>query len=259
MKFTSLLATSALVASFATAPTLSTAATATLNDAQKTEIQKVVHDYLLANPEVLLEVSQALQQKQQNDMQAQAHSIIMKNAPALFADGMTVIGNPKGNTTLVEFFDYQCIHCKKMAPVIAQLVKDNSNLRVVYKEFPIFGESSDLASKAALAAAMQGKYLAMHEALLKQDKRLNPELINEAAQSIGLDMTKFKTDIGSKKVSDALQANRTLAEQLHLMGTPAFIVAATPNGNFKKDSNPAFIPGAASAETLQDLIKKANS
>ena len=231
----------------------------TLSDAQKVEMHKVIHDYLVNNPEVLLEVSQALQQKQQQNAQKQAQSAILENAPQLFSDKMTTIGNAKGNVTLVEFFDYQCIHCKKMAPVISELIKKDSNLRVIYKEFPIFGESSDKASRAALAAGMQNKYQAMHEALINQEKRLDDDIINAAAKSIGLNMAKFKTDMESKTVTEALDANRKLAEKLHLMGTPAFIVAYTPEGKLKEGSQPDFIPGAATAEALKDLIKKAST
>src|SRR5471030_1484430 len=97
--------------------------TNTMQEPQKKEIEKVIHDYLISNPEVLLEASQALQQKQQQNMQQQAQSAIEENAAQLFTGKMTTIGNPKGNVTLVEFFDYQCIHCKKMSPVIANLVK----------------------------------------------------------------------------------------------------------------------------------------
>jgi protein-disulfide isomerase len=235
------------------------AANTPMTEEQKQEIQKVVHEYLINNPEVLMEVSQALQMKQQKTMQEQAQSSIQKKADKLFTDNMTIVGNPSGNVTLVEFFDYQCIHCKKMAPVISELIKKDSNLRVVYKEFPIFGESSDKASRAALAASMQGKYLAMHDALINQDKKLNDQMIDDAARSIGLDMNKFKADMNSQAVTEALDANRQLAEDLHLMGTPAFIVAATPKGKYKDGTKPAFIPGAASAATLQDLIKKASS
>nr|WP_302473942.1 DsbA family protein [Legionella sp. PL877] len=234
-------------------------ASAAMSEAQKKEIEKVIHNYLVNNPEVLLEASQALQQKQQQVMQQQAQVAIKENANQLFDDSLTVVGNPKGSVTLVEFFDYQCIHCKKMAPVISELVKKDSNLRVVYKEFPIFGKSSDIASRAALAAAMQGKYQAMHEALIKQDKRLNEQLVMDVAKSVGVDMTKLKTDMDSKTVTDALNANRELAEKLHLMGTPAFIVAATANGKLKEGASPSFIPGAASEQVLQELIKKASS
>lgn len=254
MKIKSFVIAGALTA--ALTPTLSFAADQ-MSAEQKKEIEKVVHDYLVNNPEVLVEVSQSLQNKQQKDMQDQAKSAIQKHANQLFSGKLTQMGNPNGSVTLVEFFDYQCVHCKKMAPVISELVKKDKNLRVIYKEFPIFGKSSDLASRAALAAAMQGKYKAMHEALLKQDKRLDENLINQIAKSIGLDMTKLKKDMDSKEVGDLLAQNRTLAENLRLMGTPAFIIGATPNGQFKQGSETSFIPGAASEEALQSLIKQA--
>lgn len=229
------------------------------NSDQKKEMEKVIHDYLVNNPEVLLEASQALQQKQQQAMQEQAQGAIKENANQLFSDNLTVMGNPKGGVTLVEFFDYQCIHCKKMAPALNNLIKKDKNLRIVYKEFPIFGKSSDTASRVALAAAMQGKYQAMHDALIQQDKRLTDQVVMDLAKSVGLDMTKLKTDMQSKTVTDALEANRQLAEKLHLMGTPAFVVGSTPNGQLKANTTPAFIPGAASEEALQDLINKASS
>ena len=259
MKFTNLLTVGALTASLIS-PALMAAEENTASampDAQKKEIEKVVHDYLVANPEVLLEASQALQQKQQQNMQQQAQSAIKENTDQLFAGKTTVLGNPKGNVTIVEFFDYQCIHCKKMSPVIEALIKKDSDLRVIYKEFPIFGKSSELASKAALAAGMQGKYQVMHHALINAGKELNEEKIMEAAKQAGLDMKKFKQDMDSKEVAAELEANRALAEKLHLMGTPAFIVASTPNGQFKVGTEPSFIPGAASEESLQELIKKA--
>ncbi|MCW8397823.1 DsbA family protein [Legionella sp. PATHC035] len=259
MKFTNLLTVGALTASLVSPAIMAadTNNTTPMSDAQKKEIEKVVHDYLVANPEVLLEASQALQQKQQQNMQQQAQSAIKENTDQLFLGKTTIVGNPKGNVTIVEFFDYQCIHCKKMSPIIDSLIKKDSDLRVVYKEFPIFGKSSELASRAALAAGMQGKYQEMHNALIGIDKRLNDQIVMATAKSLGLDMKKLKTDMQSKEVTAILDANRELAEKLHLMGTPAFIIASTPNGQFKTGSEPSFIPGAASEESLQELIKKA--
>ncbi|MCA0402983.1 MAG: DsbA family protein [Proteobacteria bacterium] len=255
MKLTHLLMASTLALA---APLAIAADAAPMSDVQKQQIEKIMHDYLLNNPEVLLEASQALQQKQQQTMQKQAEAAILQNANQLFT-GSAVAGNPKAPVTIVEFFDYQCIHCKKMAPVISELLKKNGNVKVVYKEFPIFGKSSELASKAALAAAMQGKYLALHEALIKQDGRLNEQMIMDAAKNAGLNVEKLKADMESKTVADELEANRKLAENLHLMGTPAFIVAATTDSKLKAGTTPTFIPGAASAETLNDLVKKANT
>lgn len=224
---------------------------------QKQDIEKIVHDYLVTNPEVLLEASQVLQQKQQKNLQDQAKAAISENAKDLFEGKLTTVGNPKGRVTIVEFFDYQCIHCKKMAPTLATLMKKDSDLRVIYKEFPIFGKSSEMASRAALAAGMQGKYQAMHEALMKIEKRLDEKTVMDTAKSIGLDLKKLKKDMDSTQVSEILENNRLIAEKLHLMGTPAFIVGATPNGQFKQGSEPSFVPGEANQDTLQELIKKA--
>lgn len=230
-----------------------------MNAQQKKAIETIVHDYLVSNPEVLIEASQALQKKQQNTMQAQAQSAIIENAQTLFAGNSTTVGNPKGDVTVVEFFDYQCIHCKKMAPVMSELVDNNKNLRVVYVEFPIFGKSSEIASRAALAAAMQNKYTPFQKALLKQDKKLTKGSILKIAKSVGLDMKQLEKDMQSDNISKILQDNRKLAEAMRLMGTPAFVIASTPNGKFKEGSDPTFIPGAASKESLKELIKKASS
>ena len=254
MKLTSVLTAGALLAGLT--PSL-VMADVSMSPEQQKEIQKIVHDYLVSNPEVLLEASQALQQKQQQTLQKEAKTAIGQNVGSLLGDTLAVAGNPKGNVTLIEFFDYQCIHCKKMKPIVAELIKKNPDLRVVFKEFPIFGKSSETASRVALAAAMQGKYLALQEAILNIDKHLDDESVMAAAKSAGVNMEKLKTDMNSKAVTDVLEANRQLAEKMHLMGTPAFIVLATPAGQFKANSEPAFIPGAASSEALQDLVSKA--
>lgn len=235
------------------------AANAPLSADQKKQFEQVVHDYLVRNPEVLVEASQVLQQKQQQAQQEQAKSAVGQNANELFVGNLSVAGNPNGNVTLVEFFDYQCIHCKEMRVIVDNLLKADKNLRVIFKEFPIFGKTSELASRAAMAAAMQGKYVEMHQALLKIDKHLDEALIMDAAKSVGLDVKKLKVDMDSKAITEALSANRKLAEKIHLMGTPAFIVASTPGGKFKAGTTPGFIPGAATEKAIQDLITKAAS
>lgn len=256
MKLTSLLTVGALMTAVVSPMVMADNVTVPASD-QKKAIEQIVHDYLVNNPEVLLEASQALQQKQQQNMQKEAKSAILQNANALLGETLAVAGNPKGNVTLVEFFDYQCIHCKKMKPVISELIKKDANLRVVYKEFPIFGKSSETASKVALAAAMQGKYMQLQEALLKIEKHLDDDAVMQAAKDAGLNMTKLKTDMDSKAVTDVLAANRQLAEKMHLMGTPAFVVLSTPGGVFNADSEPAFVPGATTADALQAMIDKA--
>ena len=228
-----------------------------INPEQKKQFEKLIHDYLVENPEVLIEASQVLQKRQQEAMQKDSKSAIAKYSSELITGDLAVAGNKSGSVTLVEFFDYQCIHCKKMEVVVDGLIKKNKDLRVVYKEFPIFGKDSELASKVAMAAAMQGKYLDLQNALFKSKGRLNEKKIMDIAKETGLNMDKLKTDINSDKIAQTLKANRQLAENIHLMGTPAFVVLATPNGKVKANSDPAFIPGAASEQSLQELINKA--
>ncbi len=225
-----------------------------LTPAQQQQMEKVVHDYLVNHPEVLVEASQVLQKKQQQEMQNQAQAAIVNQASDLFKPNMTMAGNLKGDVTLVEFFDYQCGHCKKMQPVVSTLIEKNKNLRVIYKEFPIFGKSSEFASQAVLAAARQGKYVQLQEALFKFDKPLNDEAVLGAAKNVGLNIDQLKKDMASSAVKEELEQNRALAEKIHLMGTPAFIVAYTPMGQFDSKVAPAFLPGGASEAAMQEMI-----
>ena len=158
MKLNSLLTASMLTLGMISPLAIGADSPGNVSEPQKKEFEKIIHEYLVKNPEVLLEASQALQQKQQQAMQQQAQVAIKDNSKQLFTDSLTTMGNPKGDVTLVEFFDYQCVHCKKMSPLLNTLMKDKPNLRVIYKEFPIFGKNSEMAAKVALAAAMQGKY-----------------------------------------------------------------------------------------------------
>lgn len=248
----------AIVAGALVASNAVKAETSALSTPQKKQMEQVVHDYLVNHPEVLLEASQALQKKQQDDMQKVAKSAIRQNATDLFKPDGAYSGNPKGNVTIVEFFDYQCVHCKRMKPIISELSSKNPKVRVIYKELPIFGKNSQTAAKAALAAAKQGKYEAMQAALFKVEKRLDNDLVMATAKSIGLDMDKLKADMESKAIADEIELNQALAEKLNLMGTPAFILASTPDGKFNPNFEPALIPGAATLEALQDLVKEAD-
>ncbi|MCX7115540.1 MAG: DsbA family protein [Gammaproteobacteria bacterium] len=234
------------------------AADADFNDAQKKAIQSVVHDYLVNQPEVLIEASQTLQKKQQVQMQQSVQKSVEMNAKEVFTGAMTTVGNPTGQVTLVEFFDYQCGHCKKMAGTVKGVMDKDSSLRVIYKEFPIFGESSSVAARAALAAGKQHQYLAMHEALLQAPGKLNEAAVMNIASKLHLDVAQLKKDMASKDVQNEIDATRALAEKLHLMGTPAFIIASTPKGVYQAGKPVFFIPGAASEASLLDMIKQAN-
>lgn len=258
VKTTSFLLAGALLFSLNSVAVKAEVASSNITPEQKKQFEKFIHDYLVENPDVLVEASQTLQKRQQEAMQKDSKNAIAKNSVDLITGDLAVAGNKDGNVTLVEFFDYQCIHCKKMEVVVDRLIEKNKDLRVVYKEFPIFGKDSELASKVAMAAAMQGKYIQLQNALFKVKGRLNEQRIMEIAKAADLDMERLKTDIKSAKVTDTLKDNRKLAEKIRLMGTPAFVVISTPNGKLSANGGEAaFIPGAASEDALQELIDKA--
>lgn len=229
-------------------------AAATFSASQQKEIEALVANYLVQNPEILLKASQALQEKQQKEMQAQAASFIKQNSAQLLNEKISVAGSQNPNVTIVEFFDYSCGHCIKMSSVMSELMKSNPNVRVIYREFPIFGEKSINASKAALAAGLQGKYAPMHE-ILFATKNIDDKAIMAAAKKLNLNMAKFQADMKSQAVADDLAANRQLAEKMKLFGTPVFIVMSTPNGQANDAVNPVMIPGSTSLSNLQNVVK----
>lgn len=213
-------------------------------------IQNIVHKYLVKNPKVLVEASRALQAQQMKTQQANAVSAIEKNKQQIFNDSASpVAGNPNGNVSVVEFFDYQCGHCKTMNTTINSLLKDNSNVRLVLKELPIFGGNSKFAAQAALAAKSQNKYFEFHKALLATSNPLDNNKVMAVAKKVGLNIDQLKKDMNSENVQQELRMNFKLAEKLKLMGTPAFIISNKALTKFR------FIPGATSLANLKQQIK----
>lgn len=213
------------------------AAEGSFSDAQKTEIGEIVRQYLLENPEILLEVSRKLEAKQQlaeADMRTKALEV---SADAIFrSPNDHVTGNPKGDVTMVEFFDYNCGWCKKGFPEVMSLIEQDKNLRVVLKEFPIFGGDSDYAAMAAIAAKKQGKYWELHTALMSHEGKVTKDVVDELAKETGLDLDKLKADMNADDVKQVLAENHALGQALSINGTPAFII----------DTNvtPGYLPAA---------------
>lgn len=230
-----------------------------VSPAERAKIEEVVHQYLLRKPEVLVEAMQILQRKQYEQAEQtvkQTQSSAASFAKALFnQNNDPVAGNPNGKVTVVEFFDYQCPHCVDMAPVMQDAIKANPELRVVYKEFPIRGPVSEFASRAALAANQQGKYVEFSHALLSSKQQLTQESILKAAQDVGLDVEKLKKDMNGTAVSDQLKANIKLAQDLKLFGTPAFFIGKTGATSSDKIN---YIPGVMDKNQLQGMIDQAS-
>jgi protein-disulfide isomerase len=194
-------------------------------DAQKKEIGEIVRQYLIENPNVLLEVGQALDAQQKQAEAKQRESVLKSNASQIFRSPHDhVAGNPEGDVTIVEFFDYNCGWCKKSFPELVSLIEQDKNLRVVLKEFPIFGGDSDYAAMAAIAARKQDKYWELHSALFSHEGKITAEVVDDLAKKAGLDLDKLKADMKSPEVAQILSDNHALAQSLAISGTPAFII-----------------------------------
>lgn len=216
---------------------------------QQKDIQKIVHDYLVSNPEVLIEASQALQNKELEKNKKQVMQGINNSKAKLFNNPNTpTAGSESPEAIVVEFFDYQCSHCKEMQSTISKVLDKKKNVKVIFKEFPIFGSNSNYAALMALAAAKQGKYLEFHDALLKSNDALNEAKVQEIAKSVGLDVEKLKADMNDPAVKQEIKDNYELAKALGLNGTPSFILS---NKNMTQFD---FIPGAAPEDSFQKSI-----
>ena len=188
-------------------------------------IRRIVRDYLIEHPEVLLEAEQALRAKRAEEEAAQARAAIGEHRDALFADPEApVAGNPEGALALVEFFDYRCGYCRRVKLVLDTLLAENDDLRLIYKEFPILGPDSTLAARAALAARAQGGYGAFHDALMAAEEPLDHARVFETARAVGLDEERLARDMEYPAIDAALARNAALAEALGIAATPSFVI-----------------------------------
>lgn len=216
-------------------------------------IEKIVHDYLVQHPETLVEASNALQAQEEQKQKQFAMKAIIENKSSLFdATNSPISGNPQGSVVVVEFFDYQCGHCKAMSSIVQQVLEQDPHVKMIFKELPIFGENSQFAAKAALASMQQGEkhYFAFHNALLSSENPLNKDKILKIAESVGLNTAKLQLDMNSPAVVQELKDNFALAQNLRLVGTPTFVIANRSLTRFD------YIPGAASKAYLLKSLHK---
>jgi protein-disulfide isomerase len=192
---------------------------------QKAAIEKIVKDFLISNPEVMMEIQNALEAKMET-IQAERLKVALKeNAGEIFRrPGAPTAGNPNGDVTVVEFFDYNCPYCKKAFNDLAKLIEKDPKVKVILKELPILSKGSEEAAKVALAAQKQGKYWEAHRALLGVRGELNEQTSLKAVEKIGLDMAKLKKDMESPEVKAEIDTVRGLAQKMGIQGTPHFLV-----------------------------------
>lgn len=219
------------------------APSAAFNTGQKAAIESIVRSYILEHPEILPQAMEVLQSRM-------TQQTIAENRKAIFEDPDSIVGgNPNGDVTLVEFFDYTCGYCKMMSPMLNELIRKDGKVRFIYKEWPVRGPVSEFASEAAIAAQTQSrtKYIAFHNALFAAQGQLSEDRIMAIAQQQGLNVEKLRAEMKSAKVQSVINRNHQLGQALGLRGTPAFII-----GN-------QIIPGAISAEEMTAAIKRARA
>lgn len=216
---------SRLVAAIAVALTVVTAGAAQAQNftpQQRGEIESIIRDYFIKHPEMIEEL-QALAQS------AKLTKAIVDNKQTLFNSPRQVtLGNPNGDVTMVEFFDYNCGFCKRALDDMMTLIKDNPNLRVVLKEMPVLSQGSMDAAQVAVAVTMQDKsgkrYLDFHQKLLNGRGQVDKARALAVAKEVGADMAKIEKDMNGAEVKAALQESFALAEALGFQGTPSYVI-----------------------------------
>ena len=215
----------------------------------RAEVEKIVREYLLANPEILNEMIAELQEREQMSAAEKAKTGIAQNKEALYNDGFShVAGNPNGDVTLIEFFDYRCGYCRKVRADLLTLMEQDSGVRLILKELPILSETSHEAAKAAIAAQNQGGdlYWKYHQAMLEADG-LDSAAIYDIAADVGLDVARLKTDMEDPAVEKKIEQTHDLASKIGVDGTPAFIIGDK------------LVPGALDADGLKELVEAQRS
>lgn len=216
-----------------------------LSPEQKAEVQKLIGSYLKENPEVVIDAIQAWRQKQDAAEAAMVRETIAELMAEAKDTKSPVWGNPKGDVTIVEFFDYNCPYCKKVFPGVKKLIADDGNIKVVMKELPVLGPNSEYAAKAALAAQKQGKYDLFHARMMNTNSRLSKEGVQEAAKAVGLDLDQLQKDMASPEVQQELERANVWAQRLGVNGTPAFVIGEE------------LIPGAIDGNRMKQFVELA--
>ena len=213
---------------------------------QAGDFDQRVREYLISNPQVLIESLQRMEERQRTAQTGEIEQIIAARSEEIFNDPATPIGgNLQGDVSLVEFFDYNCPYCRRVAPTLIEIEMGDPNLRVVYKEWPILGPNSEFAARAALAAQSQGKYLAFHKALMVASGVVDEAKVLEVAAAVGLEIERLKRDMKAPEIAAVIERNRELAGALRITGTPSFVIGDQ------------MLRGAADAEVIRGYIRQA--
>ena len=190
--------------------------------AEQRRVEQIVHDYILQHPEVLMQALEAAEAKEKAERNV---SLLADKHGPLYSDPTSPVGgNPAGDVTIVEFFDYRCPYCKAVEPALEALLREDGHIRIIYKEFPILGPASVYAAEAALAARKQGRYDTFHRAMMASRGTIDEAAVLRVAAAAGLDLQQLKADMAAPDVAAVIKADYALAQALDINGTPAFVI-----------------------------------
>jgi protein-disulfide isomerase len=215
------------------------------SDAQKAEMNEMIHQFILENPEVLMKSVELYQQRQADKKSEQSKKASGDLVSNIRSKDLNVPygGNPDAEFMIVEFLDYNCGYCQRGFEAVQKVIADKElDVKVAFVDLPVLGNSSREAAKFALAANMQDKYFEFHSALFEKKGAKSEALFKAVADELGLDFAKLKADANGKEVAALLERNRNLADELGISGTPAFIIGSE------------FVPGYIPFETMQTMI-----
>ena len=209
-------------------------------------VEKIIQEHLLANPELVERALMVLQERRDREASVRSRAAIAENREALLGHPLSpVSGNPGGDVTVVEFFDYLCGFCKRSLKPVVDLLESDARVRVVWKELPVLGPVSDFAARASMAADRQGRYHDFHVALMGAPERLTEASVMRIARETGLDAEKLRRDMADPAIAEYIGETRRLAQTLGIRGTPAFVIGGD------------LVRGAVDGPRLKQLVAEA--
>lgn len=211
-------------------------------------VKELVLEAIRENPEIVLEAVQIIEQREQQRQAEAAATVLSDNRDLLENDpNAPVLGNPDGDVTIVEFFDYNCPYCRRVKPHIEALLEEDPNVRLVYREWPILGDGSVFAARAALASREQGKYEEFHWALMGMAGRAEEASVLQVAEQVGLDIARLRRDMEAPEIDAHIAVSMELSRALGFNGTPSLVIGD------------ALVPGVIEADQMIRLAEEART
>jgi protein-disulfide isomerase len=218
-----------------------------MTDSERAIFRSEIRDYLLENPEVLMEAIQILEERRAGASAAQEDQMLAENRDAIFDDGYSFVGgNPDGDVTIVEFMDYRCGFCKRAFPEVEELITSDGNIRFIVKEFPILGDASVLAARYAIAAKMEAGdavYKEVHDKLMTWGGEINEAALGRIARGVDMDHDAVMARMNDPEIDEMIRKNRELGAKLQIQGTPSFIMGET------------FVRGYVELDQMREIVR----